>query len=158
MQNTSITHSDKLHFVSLQKIKNTLFGFTLFLTCFHPSLVFAQYNYEIQQLQQLRADYQLQMKNLQTEMGTYMITNPKASAAVLASGVGFAGILSKNLNGTAKVVIAGVGLIGVNHCLDANNRQHCATVFANLNSYATQLNNYDEQINLIDQQINYLQR
>lgn len=158
MLTTSINNSFKLSSISLTTMKKLLLSATLSLICFNPLIALAEFGYEMQQLVQRREDYQLQLENLQTEMGFYMLANPQASAAVLVSGVGFAGILEENLDATTKLFLVGLAALGVNYCLDSNNFQHCAQVTVNLTSYATQINNYNEHINYVTQQINSLQR
>lgn len=158
MLTTSITNFIKPSSNSLTAIKKILLSVTLSLTCLNPGVALAQYNYQIQQLLQLRENYKIQAENLEAEMGFYMLANPKASAAVLVSGVGIAAILEQNLDPTTKVFLIGLGTVGTNYCLNRDNFQHCAKVAANLTSYAVQLNNYNKQINYITQRINSLRR
>lgn len=113
----------------------------------------AQSNYDIQQLEQQKADYELAKENLSMEMAAYMVLNPKASAALIASGSGVAAVVTENLSGGQKAFFVGMGLLGLNHCSQSVNIQKCAEVATNIGSYATQINNYDEQINLLAEQI-----
>lgn len=113
----------------------------------------AQSNYDIQQLEQQKVDYELAKENLSMEMAAYMVLNPKASAAVIASGGGVAAVVTENLSGGQKAFLVGMGLLGLNHCRQSVNIQKCAEVATNIGSYATQINNYDEQINLLAEQI-----
>jgi hypothetical protein len=158
MLTTSITNFFKSSSNSSTAIKKTLLSVAITLTCLSPNVALAQNNYEIQRLLQLRENYKVQVENLQAKMGLYMLTNPKASAAVLASGLGIAGILEQNMDSTTKVVLTGMGILGANYCVDSNNFQHCATVAFDLTSYSVQLNNYNRRINSITRQINSLQR
>ncbi len=157
MLNTSLINFLKPSENSSINIKKMLLSVTVSLTCLNPSMVLAQYNYEIKQLLQRKEDYKIQTENLQTEMGFYMLTNPKASAALLVSGVGIAAILEQNLDPTTKVLLTGMGIVGTNYCLNQKNFQRCAEVAANLTSYAVQIDNYNRQINSITQEIISLQ-
>lgn len=73
---------------------------------------------QIQQLRQRLEDYELEIQNLRIEMGAYILTNPKASAAVIASGGGLAGILEQKLDNNTRVVLLDLGLIGINGSFD----------------------------------------
>ncbi|MBD2695000.1 hypothetical protein [Anabaena catenula] len=158
MLNTSVINFLKPSKNSSMNIKKILLSVTLSLTCLHPSMALAQYDYEIQRLLERREDYKIQAENLQTETVFYMLTNPKASAALLVSGVGIAAILEQNLDPTTKVLLAGMGIVGTNYCLNQQNFQYCAKVATDLTSYAVQINNYNRQINSITQRIGSLQK
>jgi hypothetical protein len=151
---TSTVISFKHSATSLSSIKKVLLGITLYVSVLNPIVATAQSNYDIQQLEQQKADYQLQKDNLVTETIGYMMLTPKASAALFATGGGVAAILEKNLTGAQKAVFVGMGLLGMNHCRQSENIQKCAEVATNIGSYATQINNYDEQINSLTEQIN----
>jgi hypothetical protein len=140
------------------KMKKILLAATISLTCFNPTSALAQYNYEVQQLYQLRQNYQIQAKNLDTEMGLYMLSHPKPSAAFIASGLGLAAVLEENLDPNTKAFFVGLGLVGANYCLDSNNAYYCGQVAGNLTGYMVRINNYKQEINAINQKINYLQQ
>lgn len=84
---------------SLKSIKNTALGMALSIVFLTPNITVAQNfrSYEMQQLLQRQRDYEIQVENLQTEIGFYILSNPQASAAVLASGGGVVGMLHQNL-------------------------------------------------------------
>ncbi|TVQ47253.1 MAG: hypothetical protein EA365_03880 [Gloeocapsa sp. DLM2.Bin57] len=134
-------------------LKNTILGITCALACLNPSIAIADNSAQIQQLRQRLEDYELEIQNLQIEMGAYMLTNPKASAAVIASGGGLAGILEQNIDDNTRVILLGLGLIGVNYCLNPDNFQHCNVVATNLTSYGMRLSNYSQQIDRIEREI-----
>ncbi|MEA5621316.1 hypothetical protein VB711_26275 [Cronbergia sp. UHCC 0137] len=158
MLNTSGINFFKPSNNSSMNIKKILFSVALSLTYLYPSMALAQYDYEIQQLLDRREDYKIQAENLQTKIGFYMLTNPKASAALLISGVGIFAILEQSLDPTTKVLLAGMGIVGTNYCLNQQNFQHCAKVATDLTSYAVEINNYNQQINSITRRIDSLQK
>jgi hypothetical protein len=138
-------------------IKKTIFAFVMALTCLNPSMVLAQSNYELQQLVEYRQNYQMQANNLRTKMIFYMLSNPQATAAVLASGAGLAAFLEENLDSGTKAALLFAAAIGGGYCLDRANFQNCAEVAANLTGYAIEIDKYDRAINSISQQISSLQ-
>jgi hypothetical protein len=139
------------------KIKNTLMGFALTLTCFNPIVALAQYNSEIQQLRQHQADYQLQIDNLTGEMMTYMAQNPLPSVAAIASISGLAAIVEQKIDPGTKAVLLMAGAAGVAYCLDGKNIKYCYEVSTNLIGYGNKLGNYNREINSIERQIRSLQ-
>ena len=153
MLTTTTSNSSKHTSSSLSALKKAILGVSLGFSCLNPMAALAQSNYDIQQLKQQKADYKLAKENLNTEMATYMVLNPKASAAVIASGSGAAAVVTENLSGGQKAFFVGMGLLGLNHCRQSVNIQKCAEVATNIGSYATQINNYDEQIDLLAEQI-----
>jgi hypothetical protein len=158
MYANSLAKLSKFSANSAMGIKKLLLSITLTVTCLNPSMVLAQSNYfQIQQLEQRQQDYQVQVKNLQTEMGFYMLANPQPSAALLASGVGIAAVLTENLDSSTKGALMLAGAIGASYCMDSANTQYCARVFTKLGTYAVQIENYNREINSISQQISNLQ-
>lgn len=149
LNSNSFTSSSSLAFC-----KKALLGVTLACSFLNPIATFAQSGYDIQQLEQQKADYELAKENLSMKMTTYMLLNPKASAAVVASGGGVAAIVTENLTGGQKAMLVGMGLFGLNHCRQSINIQKCGEVLTQITSYANQINNYDEQIDLLAEQIN----
>jgi cell division protein FtsB len=158
MYANSIAKLSKVSANSAMSVKKLLLSITLTVTCLNPGMVLAQSNYlQIQQLAQRQQEYQLQVKNLQTEMGFYMLGNPQASAALLASGAGIAAVLTENLDPSTKGALMIAGAIGASYCMDSANTQYCAQVFTKLGAYAVQIENYNREINSISQQISNLQ-
>jgi hypothetical protein len=138
-------------------IKKTIFALAMALTCLNPSMVLAQSNYELQQLVEYRQNYQMQANNLRGKMIFYMLRNPQATAAVLASGAGLAAFLEENLDSGTKAALFFAAAIGGGYCLDRANFQNCAEVAANLTGYAIEIDKYDRAVNSISQQISSLQ-
>ncbi len=138
-------------------IKKTTLSLAMALTCLHPSMVLAQSNYELQQLVEYRQNYQMQANNLRAKMMFYMLSNPQASAAVLASGAGLAAFLEENLDSGTKAALLLAAAIGGGYCLDRANFETCADVAATLTAYAIEIGKYDRAINSISQQISSLQ-
>lgn len=157
MSNTSISNMLKFATNSSTAIKKTVLAITMTLTCLHPSMVLAQSNYELQQLVEYRQNYQLQANNLRGKMMFYMLRNPQATAAVLASGAGLAAFLEENLDSGTKAALLFAAAIGGGYCLDRANFQNCAEVAANLTGYAIEIDKYDRAVNSISQQISSLQ-
>ena len=83
----------------------------------------------------------------------YMLANPQATAAVLASGAGIATFLEENVDSGTKAVLLLAAAIGGGYCLDRANFQSCAEVAANLTGYAIEIGKYDRAINSISEQI-----
>ena len=153
MSITSIANIFKFTVNFSTVIKKTTLSLAIALTCLHPSMVLAQSNYELQQLVEYRQNYQMQANNLRTKMMFYMLANPQATAAVLASGAGIAVFLEENLDSGTKAVLLLAAGIGGSYCLDRANFQNCAEVGANLTAYAIEIGKYDRAINSISQQI-----
>lgn len=153
MFNTSISNMLKFTANSSTAIKKTALAIAMTLTCLNPSMVLAQSNYELQQLVEYRQSYQIQANNLRANMILYMLANPQASAAVLASGAGLAAFLEENLDSGTKAVLLVAAAIGGGYCLDRDNFQSCAEVAATLTAYAIKIDKYDQAINSISQQI-----
>lgn len=153
MSTTSIANMHKLSPNFSMTIKKTVFAFTMALTCLNPSMVLAQSNYELQQLVEYRQNYQIQANNLRGKMMFYMLSNPQASAAVLASGAGLAAFLEENLDSGTKAALLVAAAIGGGYCLDRANFQTCADVAATLTAYAIEIGKYERAVNSISQQI-----
>jgi hypothetical protein len=158
MSTTSISNMFKSTVNFSTVIKKTTLSLAMALTCLNPSMVLAQSNYEFQQLLEYRQNYQMQANNLRTKMMFYMLANPQATAAVLASGAGLATFLEQNLDSGTKATLLFAAAIGGGYCLDRANFQNCADVAATLTAYAIEIDKYDRAVNSLSQQISYSQK
>jgi hypothetical protein len=152
MSTTSISNMFKSTVDFSTVIKKTTLSLAMALTCLNPSMVLAQSNYELQQLVEYRQNYQMQANNLRAKMMFYMLSNPQATAAVLASGAGLATFLEQNLDSGTKAALLVAAAIG-GYCLDRANFENCADVAATLTAYAIEIDKYERAVNSISQQI-----
>ncbi len=126
-------------------MRNLIFAIIAFITC----NVSAADNYK--QLLHNQNYYMKQVEKVQIDMTIYALRHPGATAALIASGTGFAAILMDNMKPDARLALAFAGAFGIGYCI--NNSDECKVVARDLTIQAALLAKYQKDISHLSRQI-----
>jgi hypothetical protein len=104
-----------------------------------------------QSLAQERRARVAQLESTKSDMFLYILDHKLATASIIATGGGLAGFLQENMDSDTRTVVMLVGLVGLAYCVDSMaNARECATVTAELGSYAAKINAHQAAIARVD--------
>lgn len=114
---------------------------------------------EVDDLRRDRSARSTQIDRLKSQMFLYMLDHKLATASIIAAGGGLGAFLQENMDRDTRSAIMVIGLFGLAYCLDNwDNAKECASVTAELGSYAAKINNHRSAIDAIDSRLALLSR
>jgi len=114
---------------------------------------------ELEQLQQERSSRISQIERIKANMFSYILDHKAATASILATGGGISAFLTESMDSDTRSMVMLIGIFGLAYCVDSEeNAKECATVTAQLGSYAAKIETQQQAIGSIDKRLAALYR